>query len=79
MAPWEKDTWHENHVVWKVPPKACFHVTHGTRWMDHLKTHGHERDKRKREETSSSQAKSKKNGWVRGEREEIKKKKKEKK
>ena len=30
MAPWEKDTWHEIHVVWKVTPKACVHVTHGT-------------------------------------------------
>ena len=60
--------WHESYVVWKVPPKACVHVTHGTWhmthkvthdtwWMDHVKTHGHEREKRKREETSSSQAK----------------------
>ena len=30
MEPWEKYTWHESHVVWKVPPKACVHVTRGT-------------------------------------------------
>ena len=29
MAPWEKDTWHESHVVWRVPPRKCVHVTHG--------------------------------------------------
>ena len=29
MVPWEKDTWHESHVVWKVSPRTCVYVTHG--------------------------------------------------
>ena len=29
MEPWEKNTWHESHVVWRVQPITCVHVTHG--------------------------------------------------
>ena len=35
MTSLEEFTWHENHVVWHLPPSACVHVTHGTWNMDH--------------------------------------------
>ena len=30
MESLEEGTWHESHVVWHLPPRACVHVTHGT-------------------------------------------------
>ena len=30
MASFEECTWHERHVVWKLPPNACVHVTDDT-------------------------------------------------
>ena len=39
MTSLEKGTCHENHVVWHLPPNACFHVTHGTWKMNNVKTH----------------------------------------
>ena len=35
MTSLEEFTWHENHVLWHLPPSACVHVTHGTWNMDH--------------------------------------------
>ena len=39
MVPWEKDTWHESHVVCRVPPRTCVHVTCDT-WTMEKVTHG---------------------------------------
>ena len=31
--PQEMGTWHESHMVWIMPPRACVHGTHGT-WLN---------------------------------------------
>ena len=53
-------------------------VTHGTRWMDHVKMHVHEREEKEGGNFFKS-SQIKKIRWVRGERKERGKKGKEKK
>ena len=70
MAPWKKDTWHESHVVWRVPPRTCVHVTHGS-WK---KVTRGKINSRVRGSFLLLEGNKKKNLWVRGERKERRKK-----
>ena len=80
MAPWEKDTWHKRHVVWRVPPRTLVHVT---TWTIEKVTHGKMNSRMKgsylKEIKQSSGCERKRKGKRKEEKKERKEKKKERK